>query len=71
MEKRNFNYKDVISNDGSFSLKVRDKKIAKKLDAICFIKNINKTKFCLNAIENAINIEYEKINNKLNKEGEE
>lgn len=66
MGKRNFNYKDVISNDGSFSLKVRDKKLAKKLDAICFIKDMNKTKFCLDVIKEAINIEYEKINKIIN-----
>lgn len=68
MEKRKYNYKEVISKDGSFSLKVRNKKIAKKLDAICFIQNVNKTQFCLDAIENAINIEYNKINKKLESE---
>lgn len=70
MEKRNYNYKTVENKSGEFSLKIRNKKLAKQLDIICFIQDINKSKFCLEAIENVVNEEYKKINKLLNKEGE-
>lgn len=54
---RDYKYKNTTSKDGSFSLKVKDKKLCKELDAICIYTSQNKSKFCISAIQRAVNEE--------------
>lgn len=60
-KKRRYNYKNVENKSGEFNLKIRDVEIATRLDDICYIKNYNKSIFCIKAIKKAIDEEFKNI----------
>jgi len=54
MRTRKVSYIERESEDGSFTPHIYDKKLVKKIEAICMIKGINRTHYVVNAIKSVV-----------------
>lgn len=62
---RKVNYIERESQDGSFSPHIYDKKLVKKIDAVCMIKGINRTHYIINAIREKVEKDINDLKDKI------
>lgn len=58
---RKVNYIERESQDGSFTPHIYDKKLVKKIDAVCMIKKINRTHYITNIIKENVDKDLQEL----------